>query len=96
MKKEIMQLVNSDSGMLKLNAISRLVRDVNDLFGMHHDNLSIEFLDVNGDARTFQGSYRISSRTFAGIVAECEEYTRIHLQRCTDQLCSNLKNGYIG
>lgn len=93
-KSEIMQLVGSDSGTLKVNPICTLRRWTVDPLGNRPvDRLDLDFVAINKMGR-FSGSVAISARDYSGIVAEIEAAIRDRLERVAVYLCDSLRNGY--
>ena len=93
MKKEILNLVKSEEGILRLNNISFLRRWTKDALNNPVDKLVIEFDSIN-HVRYSLYERDIESRDFEGIIKECEEKTHLFLTEVSNVICSNLRNGY--
>lgn len=93
MKKDIINLVNSSEGTLRLNNISSLHRWTKDALGDDVDRLSIEFDNINNVNFSIVDR-EIKARDYAGIIAECCEKTQVFLQAVSETLCKNLSAGY--
>lgn len=95
MKKiDIVSLINSAEGTLRVNPICSLRRWTVDPLGNRPvDKLILDFEAINGMGR-FVGIVDISSRDYTGIKAEIESAIRDRMQAVTDYLCTALQNGY--
>lgn len=93
MKKEIINLVNSEEGTFRINNIAFLRRWTKSALNENVDKLTIEFDCINNVR--FGLSVEIESRDFAGIIAECEAATTSFLTAVALELNKNLRNGYI-
>lgn len=93
MKKEILNLVKSEEGILRSNNISFLRRWTKDALNNPVDKLVIEFDSIN-HVRYSLYERDIESRDFEGIIKECEEKTQLFLTEVSNVICSNLRNGY--
>lgn len=93
MKKEIINLVNSEEGTFRINNIATLRRWTKSALNENVDKLAIEFDRINNVY--FGNSVEIESRDFAGIIEECEEATTAFLCAVALKLNNNLRNGYI-
>jgi hypothetical protein len=94
MKKEINDLLKREHAVYNINDISRLVRNTMTIMGTKQDRLELEFIAVNDNARIFQGIYEIKSREFSGILEECIEITKKHMEMCLTDIQRDIKNGY--
>lgn len=94
MKKEILNLVESDEGEFVLNNISYLRRWTNSAIGENVDKLVIEFENIN-NVNFGVASKEIVARDYNGIINEITIATKEYLQEVSNRLCSNLKCGYI-
>lgn len=94
MKKEILNLVESNEGEFVLNNISRLRRWTNSAIGENVDKLVIEFENIN-NVNFGVASKEIVARDYNGIINEITIATKEYLQEVSNRLCSNLKCGYI-
>lgn len=95
MKKiDIMNLIASKEGTLRVNPICSLRRWTVDPLGNEPvDKLTLDFDAINGMGR-FAGIVEIHSRQYVGINAEIESAIRVKTQELTDYLCKALRNGY--
>lgn len=94
MKKEILELVsNQNSGYFRINNISVLHRWTKNGIGDKVDELALNFDNING-VNFSPSSIRIKSRDYDGIIAECEEATRLFISEVTKSLCKDLRAGY--
>ena len=95
MKKiDIMNLIASQEGTLRVNPICSLRRWTVDPLGNESvDKLMLDFCAINGMGR-FVGIVEIHSRQYAGIKAEIEDAIRVKTQELTEYLCKALQNGY--
>lgn len=93
-KTEIMNLIASREGSLRVNPICSLRRwTVDPARNEPVDKLTLDFAAINGMGR-FVGIVEIHSRQYAGIKIEVENAIRAKTQELTDYLCSALQNGY--
>lgn len=93
-KSEIMNLINSEEGRIRINPICTLSRwTVDPLYNEAVDGLNLEFDNINGMGR-FSGIVCIESRDYAGIIREVEEAIRKRMQEVSDYLITALRNGY--
>ena len=92
MKKEILNLIESNEGKFVLNNISYLRRWKKSAIGESVDKLVVEFINnVNFGV----ASKEIVARDYNGIISEITIATKQYLQEVSDELCRNLKCGYI-
>lgn len=94
MKKEILNLIESNEGKFVLNNISYLRRWTNSAIGENVDKLVIEFENIN-NVNFGVASKEIVARDYKGIINEIKVATREYLQEVSNRICSNLKCGYI-
>lgn len=94
MKKEILNLVESNEGKFVLNNISYLRRWTNSAIGENVDKLVVEFENIN-NFNFGVASKEIVARDYNGIINEITIATKEYLQEVSNRLCSNLKCGYI-
>lgn len=94
MKKEILNLVESNEGEFVLNNISYLRRWTNSAIGENVDKLVVEFENIN-NVNFGVASKEIVARDYNGIINEITIATKEYLQEVSNRLCSNLKCGYI-
>lgn len=94
MKKEILNLVESNEGEFVLNNISYLRRWTNSAIGENVDKLVVEFENIN-NVNFGVASKEIVARDYNGIINEITIATKEYLQKVSNRLCSNLKCGYI-
>ncbi len=94
MKKEILNLVESNEGKFVLNNISYLRRWTNSAIGENVDKLVVEFENIN-NVNFGVASKEIVARDYNGIINEITIATKEYLQEVSNRLCSNLKCGYI-
>lgn len=93
-KNDVIALINSNDGTLRVNNICTLRRWTVDPMGnVPVDKLELDFTSINGVGK-FAGIDEIHSRDFEGIKAEIEAAIRKRMQAYTDYLCSALRNGY--
>ena len=93
MKKEIMNLVNSEEGTFRINNISYLKRWTKDAMGCKVDRLTLEFDSIN-HVRFSIYNTEIIARDYEGIIAECQELTTRFLAEVERTLFKNLGAGY--
>lgn len=93
MKKEIMELVNSEEGTLRINNVSYLHRWTKDGLGNKVDKLVLEFDNIN-HVNFGIANRDIESRDYDGIVRECEDLTNRFFAEVSRRLTSDLKAGY--
>nr|WP_294371228.1 hypothetical protein [uncultured Ruminococcus sp.] len=94
MKKEILHLVESNEGKFTLNNISYLRRWTKSAIGENVDKLVVEFKNIN-NVNFGKSSKEIIARDYDGIINEITVATKEYLQGVSDELCNNLKCGYI-
>jgi hypothetical protein len=94
MKKEILNLIESNKGEFVLNNISYLRRWKKSAIGESVDKLVIEFENIN-NVNFGVASKEIVARDYNGIINEITIATKEYLQEVSDELCRNLKCGYI-
>ena len=94
MKKEILNLIESNEGEFVLNNISYLRRWKKSAIGESVDKLVVEFENIN-NVNFGMASREIVSRDYNGIINEITIATKEYLQEVSNRLCSNLKCGYI-
>lgn len=94
MKKEILNLIESNEGEFVLNNISHLRRWTNSAIGENVDKLVIEFENID-NVNFGVASKEIVARDYNGIINEITIATKEYLQEVSNRLCSNLKCGYI-
>ena len=93
-KSEIINLIQSAEGTLRINPICKLYRwTVDPLYGTPVDRLEIDFSSINGMGR-FSGSIFINARDYKGIIDEIEAAIRMKTQELNDYLVNALRNGY--
>ena len=93
-KSDLMNLIKSDEGTLRVNPICTLRRwTVDPLYDKKVDRLVLDFSAIDGLGR-FCGSAEIESREYDGIVCEIEKAIYEKMKQATDYLISALKNGY--
>lgn len=93
MKKEIMELVNKNEGIVRLNEVSYLRRWTKDAMGNKVDMLRLEFDSING-VRYSLYKDDITARDYNGIIKECEIITNAFFAEVARSLTNNLKAGY--
>lgn len=93
MKKEIIQLVNSEEGSFRLNNISTLRRWTKNGLDMDVDKLELEFDCING-VRFSICDREIESRDYEGIIKECQEITTRFLDEVARSLKNDMRAGY--
>ena len=93
MKKEIMNLVESEEGTFRLNNIAYLRRWTKDGMGCKVDRLELEFDSIN---HVNFGIYdtEIKSRDYEGIIDECQILIERFINEVSETLIKNLKAGY--
>lgn len=94
MKKEILNLVESNEGEFVLNNISYLRRWTNSAIGENVDKLVVEFENIN-NVNFGVASKEIVARDYNGIINEITIAQKEYLQEVSNRLCSDLKCGYI-
>jgi len=93
MKNEIMAMINSAEGSYRINNIATLRRWTKNGIGEDVDMLVIAFDPING-VNFGDDTIQINSRTYDGIVADCERAINNHMNRVAITLMENLENGY--
>lgn len=93
MKKELMNVINSEDGTFKLNKISYLRRWTKDALGNDVDELTLEFNNINNVCYSI-ADRKIKSRDYEGIIEECEEITKRFFEEVSRKICSDLRAGY--
>lgn len=94
MKKDIMNLVNSENGSLRINHIAQLKRWKTDAIGNKVDCLEIVFDNINGV--NYPGNMLIKSRSYNDIITECAACIEQYMNGIANRLISDLRNGYRG
>lgn len=89
-KSDIINLINSDEGSVKLNHFTTLYRCTN-LFGTPVDRLKVEFGGIDRFSST---SKSIVARDYEGIIAEVQQRITEHFLDIADSLNRELANGY--
>lgn len=93
MKKDIMELLKSENGYLRINNISYLHRWTKDALGNEVDRLELEFDTINNVNFSIY-EREIKSRDYAGIISECQVITENFMTEVSKTLCNNMKAGY--
>lgn len=93
MKKEIMNLVNSEQGIFRLNNISFLKRWTKDAIGNDVDKLMLEFDTINNVSIGIR-NFDVLGRDYESIIEECQKITSKYLLSVSDELCKNIRSGY--
>lgn len=91
-KSEIVDLVKSEGGSVKINEIALLYRWTKDGLGEDVDGLHITFKYVCGVRGGW--SKEIIARDYDGIIAEISAATETYMQMCAEKMISNLRAGY--
>lgn len=94
MKKEINVLLQSESSSLRLNNFSYLRRWQVDCLGCKCDKLVLEFDNLNGICFSIYDN-EISSRSYDGILLECEQITNNFFNNVSKKLNNDLKGGKL-
>ena len=94
MKKEIMELLKSKDGEMRLNNISKLVRVTKNALNDDVDILLIEFDAINKVNFTHFYASKIESRDYEGIIRECKSHTELFLTGVKERLLLDLEAGY--
>ena len=94
MKKEVMNLVNSNEGKFRLNNVSYLKRWTLDGLGNKVDRLELEFDTINNVCFSLYDR-EIKARDYDGIIEECKALTERFFKEVSDTLSKNLGAGYI-
>lgn len=92
MKKELMELINSESASLNINKFLRIDRWKSDAIGNKVDKLEAIFSIQHIRSRHFE----IKSRDYNGIIAEIQEYQTKAFAEAAEEYNKQLRNGYIG
>lgn len=92
MKKEIINLINSEEGIFRINNCSFLTRWTKNASGKNVDQLRLHFDRINGVEFSF--TREIHSRDFAGIEEEIEAATEEFFLTVSQELRTNLRAGY--
>lgn len=92
MKKELMELINSESASLRINKFLQLDRWKKDAIGNKVDKLEAIFSIQYISSRHFE----IKSRDYNGIIAEVQEYQTKAFVEAAEEYNKQLRNGYIG
>lgn len=93
-KSDIMNLINSQEGRIRINPICTLFRwTVDPLYNEVVDGLNLEFTNINGMGR-FAGIVTIKSRYYDGIIREVEEAIQKRMNDVSTYLITALRNGY--
>ena len=94
MKKEIIKLLESKEGTLKLNNISKLRRFTKNALNEECDILKLDFDTIN-DVDFGMSNIEIKSRDWKEIIKECECLTEQFLDNAVkERIIKNLKAGY--
>lgn len=93
-EKEILNLIESNEGKFVLNNISYLRRWKKSAIGESVDKLVVEF-EKYQQCKFRAASKEIVARDYNGIINEITIATKEYLQEVSDELCRNLKCGYI-
>lgn len=91
MKKEIMQLIESEDATLQINKYCRLHRWTKSV-SQEVDRLEVVFSITN----MFSHTYEIKARDWRGIVAEVQEAQTKAFADAADAYNKQLGNGYLG
>lgn len=94
MKKEINVLLQSESSSLRLNNFSYLRRWQVDGLGCKCDKLVLEFDNINGTCFSIYDN-EISSRSYDGILLECEQITNKFFNNVSKKLINDFKGGKL-
>lgn len=94
MKKEMMELLNSENGTFRINNVSYLKRWQKDALGNKVDRLTLEFDNINNVCFSLYDR-EIKSRDYDGIIEESKEITNRFFKEVSDTLTKNLGAGYI-
>ena len=92
LKKDIVNLIKSDKGSVKINEIIRLHRWTKNAIGEDVDCLMVSFSYIGGTR--YGCSIDVASRTYDGIIEEISVYFKIYMRDCTEQIIDNIRNGY--
>lgn len=92
MKKEIMELINSENASIRINKFLRLDRWKKDAIGNKVDKLEAIFSIQHISSRHFE----IKSRDYNGIIEEIQECQTKAFFEAAEEYNKQLKNGYIG
>lgn len=92
MKSEIKSLLKSECDGYRLNNISCLIRWTKDACGDPVDGLRLCFDNINGV--NFGDFVDIGSRTYEGVIKECEAATNDFLNEVARRLTNDLRAGY--
>ena len=92
-KSEIMNLLKSETGTLRINPICTLRRWTYVDGHGSVDKLAVDFSAVCETGR-FMGSVEIKSRDYDGIISEVDAAIRYRMAEVTEYLCKALRNGY--
>ena len=92
-KKDIINLVMSEEGTVRINEITTIIRWTKNAVNAPVDRMVVTFAHVAGvrGGQTFD----ISARDYDGILKEIADCTHIYLENCADQMIQNMKNGYL-
>lgn len=93
MKKEILKLLKSEQGTLKVNEICYLRRWTKDGLGQEVDGLNLEFYTINNVSHSIYPT-TIVSRDWNKIVEEVEQLNKLFLEELQRTLCKNIRVGY--
>lgn len=91
MKKEIMNVITSESAELKVTPFGLLRRNRKDAIGNPVDKL---WLDVK-TKETALVIYEIKSRNYDEVIEEIELAIRDYFERLTERTCKALRNGRL-
>lgn len=92
MKKEIMKLINSSNGQLRINNVCTLRRWTKSAMDEKVDCLQLVFDPINNVE--YSGWTMINSRDYDGIIEEISQATTAFFADVADRLVKNLENGY--
>lgn len=94
MKKKIIALLACEHAALDISHVCRLYRFSGDVSGVHRDNLTLEFFELNGNARIHAESIKIESRDPEQIILFCADMMETHFAKVARQIATNIRNGY--
>jgi hypothetical protein len=94
MKKQIMNLVNSQEGSFRLNKFSSLKRWTKDALNSDIDRLQIRFDSLNDICIKACPVVDITARDYDGIIEECRTATEEFFNAAIAQINNELKAGY--
>ena len=91
--KEILNLLKSEEGTIKVNEICYLSRWTRDCLGNKVDGLKLEFYTINNVRHSIYPT-TIISRQWNEIVEEIEKLNKLFLEELQMTLCKNIRTGY--